>query len=248
MSENLLPLVASDVDDTWYDGLSIYDYVAAQIDDGSLPAHALQMLEVTDLTVEGYRQAEDKHESVTRKLLTGYAKVLEGVPFMDIKNSTEAYIKKTDKFYGFTEPVVDMMAATHDLAFITGEPQFVVDAVGNRFGTSKCYGSQFEVVDGLFSGRLLRSLATSNERLQVIASLLKVRPETEVSVGFGDSNIDIKWLSAMSHAICINPAAELRATAQAENKSSTNWYIIDEPSLAIDAITGILVQVQAGRV
>jgi HAD superfamily phosphoserine phosphatase-like hydrolase len=81
-------------------------------------------------------------------------------------------------------------------------------------GFMKIYGSEMEVRRGVYTGRLMRDLALSESKREVINSLIKrYGINTRDSFAFGDTEQDLPMLSSVGHPVPLNSNPLLREYA-----------------------------------
>lgn len=113
---------------------------------------------------------------------------------------------------------------------ITAGPQQVADIAGNCFGIDKCYGSEYEVCDGIFTGKIIKHIGDIGkiEFLNGYCSYEGITPEQCAAVGDGASDIPLFEYCKMSIAINYSPAVEGKAThyVKTDDLSSILAYIL----------------------
>lgn len=70
-----------------------------------------------------------------------------------ILESTKQFYNMSDKFFDYVHPTIKKLKSTHDIALVTGEPQFVAEAVKELFGANSYYSTEYEVIGGTFGER-----------------------------------------------------------------------------------------------
>lgn len=130
-----------------------------------------------------------------------------------------------DRFFPYIKTALRRLVSTHDLYFVTAEPQFVTEALGVLYPVCGSVSSRFEVVQSKFNGRVEHSLASSIAKQAAIDHLIRRYPYGG-SVVYGDSEGDIGMLGSVEQAFCVRPTAFLRAHAR-----SCNWNILEHDQL-----------------
>ncbi len=149
-----------------------------------------------------------------------WADALAGKTFDEVEQHTRDYLKaQKGNFHPFVGQVISLARDTHSAYFVTAEPQFVAEAVRDMFEASGAICSEFEIVDGKFTGRVKSVLATKGNKLDAISHLFDSHVKSR-SMAFGDSEGDVEMLSAVEHAVCVNPSEGLRKIAEANG-----WFI-----------------------
>lgn len=91
--------------------------------------------------------------------------------------------------------------------------QEIVDALVPELGFDGGAGSTAEIVDGTYTGRLLRRLAGA-EKAGVLAELAATEGiDLAASTGYSDSGSDLPFLEAVGKPVAVNPDRMLRRIA-----------------------------------
>jgi HAD superfamily hydrolase (TIGR01490 family) len=91
--------------------------------------------------------------------------------------------------------------------------QEIVDALVAELGFDGGLGSTAEVVDGRYTGRLVRRL-DGKAKAEALATLAADEGiDLEESTAYSDSSSDVPFLEAVGHAVAVNPDRKLRGIA-----------------------------------
>jgi len=218
-----------DIDNTIYDGFSYFELVEKQVDEGLIGRHVLD-----DATgsMQRYKSKLQDYETTIVELLDIYATGLKGKPHNDILESTKEFYRNTDKFFPYIDPTIEILRTSHDISLVTGEPQFVAEAVAEIFGLGAYYCTEYEVRAGVFTGNIKSYLASRHEKHGAIKHLMQGH-STKNSFAFGDSEGDVEMLRAVEYPICLNPTEGLRSIAIEEG-----WHMphISEVTALVDKL------------
>jgi HAD superfamily hydrolase (TIGR01490 family) len=133
------------------------------------------------------------------------------------------------------EPVLKPLLYAESLALVRthrdrGEPVYLVsatlqeilDALAAELGFDGALGSTGEVVDGVFTGRVLRALhhEAKAECLREVARREQI--DLAASTAYSDSHSDLPFLEAVGHAVAVNPDRALRRCAAARG-----WPVLE---------------------
>jgi HAD superfamily hydrolase (TIGR01490 family) len=133
------------------------------------------------------------------------------------------------------EPVLKPLLYAESLALVRthrdrGEPVYLVsatlqeilDALAAELGFDGALGSTGEVVDGVFTGRVLRALhhEAKAECLREVAQREQI--DLAASTAYSDSHSDLSFLEAVGHAVAVNPDRALRRCAAARG-----WPVLE---------------------
>ncbi len=179
-------------------------------------------VEAINESLAKYRSRELSYEQFARLLLVHWSAGLTGSSFADALESVREFISSNNvEFFPYVRPMLQDLHRTHDTYLVTGEADFVGQAVMEFFGTTGHIASVFETQNGVFTGGLIRALAEREEKEKAVKPLWSRYPKTK-SIAFGDSDGDTDILEAVEHAICVRPSASLRAYGE-----TRNWQIAD---------------------
>lgn len=197
-----------DIDGTIY-GKSVFLLLAKYaIQKGWIsPAVWINLLNPLKKSDFGKTMKSDK----ANKFLELVAKQLTGKSFQEIcAGVVEFFIENKVNFYPYFEKVLPKLKDSHDIYIITTNAQFVAKPLVDVFGLAGYISSEFEVVNGVFSGKVAKSLA--NGKFEVSEILKKYGKEGSIAVG--DSENDISMLELVEFPICINPSDILKEYAE----------------------------------
>jgi len=212
----LRPIALFDIDNTLYDGFSYFELLAKQVDEGLLKQ---QVLDEAKASMQRYKSKLQDYEATIIELLDIYAAGLKGALYKTVLHSTKEFYATADKFFAYGKPTIQNLQTTHDIALVTGEPQFVAEVVGELFGVSSYYSSEYQVASGIFTGSVTRYLASRHEKHDAIKHLMHGHG-AKGSFAFGDSEGDIEMLRSVAYPICLNCTEGLRTVAHKEQ-----WYM-----------------------
>lgn len=207
MSERRVALF--DIDRTLYNGFILFDLAQIQKQEGIISSKCYQYL---NEIAEEHQSGQLPYETFARNLLTCWAQGLEGISYTTTLNQVRRLLSRRDCFYPHTFSLIEQLRPTHDIYFVTGEPQFVGETVRDFFQATGFIASKFNLSDNLFNGRVESYLAGRGEKQALILPLFERYPR-EGSFAFGDSEADIEMLSLVEFPICINPNDGLREYA-----------------------------------
>jgi HAD superfamily hydrolase (TIGR01490 family) len=91
--------------------------------------------------------------------------------------------------------------------------QEIVDALVAELGFDAGFGSTAEVVDGRYTGRLVRRLDGRAKADALVTLAEEEDLDLAESTAYSDSASDVPFLEAVGHAVAVNPDRKLRAIA-----------------------------------
>jgi len=220
-----------DIDNTIYEGFSYFELLEKQVDEALI---SREVLADATACMKKYKSKLQDYETTIVELLDIYAAGLKGATYTAIFESTQQFYEQSDKFFDYVEPTMKALKSTHDIALVTGEPQFVAEAVKGIFEADSYYATEYEVADGVFTGAIKSYLASRHEKHDVIKHLMEGHGAKN-SFAFGDSEGDIEMLGAVEHPVCLNPTDGLRAIADQKG-----WHMP-----GVDGVTELVAKLRA---
>jgi HAD superfamily hydrolase (TIGR01490 family) len=120
-----------------------------------------------------------------------------------------------DSLYSYSVELVQYMKQYGLTVALSGSPQEVVQLVGNHLGFDLVYGTKIEVIDGVYTERLIRNLIRKEGKTAVFQNVVKEQNiDLKKSFGFGDTEQDASFLSKVGNPFAINPTPELLTIAK----------------------------------
>jgi HAD superfamily phosphoserine phosphatase-like hydrolase len=218
-----------DFDKTIYNEHSFFSLTKYFLDMGLL---SKEVGEKVNAEVGLYKQKIQNYSETANKLLRIFGDGLRGKKYIEVLSLTEKFFEMNKaNIYPYFEQILPKLRETHDVMLITVNVQMVAEVVVKRFGLDGYLSTQFEVVDGLFTGKILSTLADGKKVVEKL-----VESYSGETMAFGDSENDIEMLERVKHAICINPSEELRETAL-----KRGWLVVSDQT-AEKAILRLLKQ------
>lgn len=216
-----------DIDRTAYEGYLLFAIVQQQAEDGLISDEAQEKV---DALKKAYEDGSLDYESMVEGVLNKWAEGLEGKSVEEVEDHTEKYLRgQGNRFYPYVLGVVDLLKDSHDIHFVTGEPQFVAGKTAEMYGAHGFLSTEFETRDGMFTGKVNSALSHGPHKLKAIRELLASHSR-EKSFAFGDSEGDIDMLEAVEYAVCIKPTPKLAKIA-----SEKGWFVSNSPNNEVPA-------------
>jgi HAD superfamily hydrolase (TIGR01490 family) len=213
-----------DIDNTLYEGFSYFELLEKQANEGLI---STQVLDDAKTSMKKYKSKLQDYETTIVELLDIYAVGLKGKSYDDVLKSTKEFYQSSQKFFPYAKLIIAELRDSHDVALVTGEPQFVAKAVAELFGLKSYYCTEYEVQIGKFTGNVKSYLASRHEKHDAIKHLMQGYG-TKNSFAFGDSEGDIEMLRAVEYPICLNCTDGLRAIAEKEHWHMPNMEEVTE--------------------
>jgi phosphoserine phosphatase len=221
-----------DIDKTIYNG-----YLIVPLAEYFFKEHAISHDIVGSLyhDLHLYRSKQINYETTVESFNAHLAMGLKNHQPDSILRTTTTFLGAEEgcNFFPFTEPLMKLLKRSYDIYLVTGEVQCVGEAVAEYFSLSGYVSTEMEVVNGMFTGNIRRSLAKKEGKRDAIGHILSHHPH-EDSLAFGDSEGDIDMLSKVAHAFCINATEGLLDVA-----CTQGWHIVT-PLTIIEEVKKLL--------
>lgn len=121
----------------------------------------------------------------------------------------------TNSLYPYAVELVHLMNQHSMTIALSGSPQEVIQIVGAHLGFNLIYGTELEVIEGVYTGRLIRNLIPKEGKAEVFRSIVnKFDIDLRNSFGFGDTGQDVAFLEKVGTPVAVNPNPELLMIAQ----------------------------------
>jgi phosphoserine phosphatase len=221
-----------DIDKTIYNGYLIFPLAEYFCQENIITKATVDCL-YQDLLL--YRSEQIDYETTVEHFNAHFADGLKSCSPDTILNATVTLLNTREggNFFAFAEPLMELLTKTHDIYLVTGELQFVGEAVATYFSVRGYISSEMEVKGAAFTGNTGKSLARREGKSDAIEYLFSTYPP-QGSLAFGDSEGDIDMLNTVDHAFCINATEGLLEVA-----SLKNWNIVT-PLSVMEAVEQIL--------
>ncbi|MDO8638075.1 MAG: haloacid dehalogenase-like hydrolase [Candidatus Daviesbacteria bacterium] len=169
MNERRLAL--ADIDGTLYEGIMLLSFASFQEKEGSLSQFTLNQI-IFD--IQKYKEGKCDYETFAENVLISWAQGLKNFSYSKTLDQARRFLKDIgNTFYPETSELITLLNKTHDVFFVTGEPQFLGQVCKDFFQIKGFVSSEFEVQDDNFTGNILKSLARREEKQKAIDHLIK---------------------------------------------------------------------------
>ena len=115
----------------------------------------------------------------------------------------------------------------HLVVIASGSFTPCLDLIGQHFGVADLIGTQLEVSNDKYTGRMIPPVITGKAKAEKIRELLSARGvevDWSSSYAYGDSFTDREMLSLVGHPVAVYPDKKLFALA-----TKQNWEMIGTP-------------------
>jgi HAD superfamily hydrolase (TIGR01490 family) len=204
-----------DVDNTMMQGASIYHFARGLA--------ARNYFTTGDLVRFGWRQlrfrllASENAGHMTEAKQTALAFVA-GWRVEDLERlSNEIFDERmADRIWSGTLAMARLhLVAGQRVWLVTAAPVELGRVIASRLGLTGALGTVAEVEDGVYTGRLVGDLMHGPAKVEAITALAKAEGlDLERCSAYSDSVNDTPMLSAVGHAVAVNPDTALRREAR----------------------------------
>jgi HAD superfamily hydrolase (TIGR01490 family) len=169
--------------------------------------------------------ARGANAEAVRRVAEDGMKVLNGFPVAEM----QALVAEA------MEPVLKPLVYAEPLALVQrhrerGEPVYIVsatlqeiiDGLAAELGFDGALGSTCEVVDGAFTGKVVRALHHQAKADCVRELAAREGIDLAASTAYSDSHSDLPFLEAVGHAVAVNPDRALRRSA-----AERGWPVLE---------------------
>ena len=116
---------------------------------------------------------------------------------------------------GSVELVQDHLRRGHEVWLITATPTAVAKVIADRIGATGALGTQIEVDNGRFTGRVVGPLMHGAHKVAAASELMRrLGAEPADCWAYSDSRNDIPLMQTVGHRVAVNPDAGLRHHAR----------------------------------
>ena len=212
-----------DVDGTIFRSSLVVELVSVLIAKGIFPKEA-----VSEYNREhtAWLNRHSPYEPYILKVVEVFMKYIKGLDKEKFDDAINDVIEQHEhRTYQYTRQLLTQLKKDgYYLLAISHSPKLILDAFCTRHGFDKVYGKVYEVgADGKFTGKILDEELIMNKSNILKRAAEKENLTIEDSVGVGDTDSDITFLSLVSKPICFNPNKALY-----EHAKSQNWKVVVE--------------------
>lgn len=121
-----------------------------------------------------------------------------------------------DKIWSGTQALAEAhLAAGQRVWLVTATPVELAEIIARRLGFTGAVGTVGEVRDGVYTGRLVSDIMHGPAKAEAIQELADLEGlDLALCTAYSDSSNDLPMLSAVGHAVAVNPDAKLRRQAR----------------------------------
>ncbi len=121
------------------------------------------------------------------------------------------------------ELINELHANNIPVAVLSSTCNIIVGAIAKRFGIENVIGTQLEVIDGVFTGKIVGEYGSCEGKIGPAKRFAEAHGATLADVVYyGDSINDINVLEVVGHPMATNPSDYLKDIAK-----TRNWQIVN---------------------
>lgn len=141
-----------------------------------------------------------------------FVKNIKGVSEQDFIKASRIVIERYEhRVYTFTRELIrDLKKKNYFLLAISNSPKGVLDIFCKKFGFDKVYGRLYELdTKKRYTGKIVDEYMIANKANLLRRAVEKNNLTLKDSVGVGDTESDIAFLTLVDNPICFNPNMKL---------------------------------------
>lgn len=212
-----------DIDGTIFRSSLLIELVDALIADGIFPPRAQKMYEKAH---SDWLDRKADYEQYISAVVRAFMKHIRGVSYTDfVRVSRKVIAIHRSRTYRYTRNLVRRLQRQgYYLLAISNSPKEILDEFCKDLGFDKVYGRMYEFdKDGKLKGNVLFLDTIENKARVLKRAIIKENLTLTKSIGVGDTEADIAFLSLVATPICFNPNKKLYRHAK-----RLGWKIVVE--------------------
>ncbi len=181
--------------------------------------------EKVDKIVAQYAQKEISYEECASQIINLIAEFPQEVTSSNITKLGEELIRsQKDFWYNYSFDLIKIFLKNNfEVVLISGSSLELLKSVKNIFGNIRLFGTEFEVVNDHFTGKVILNLALNRSKEKILKEILKENIDLKNSFGFGNAEPDLSFLQKVGYPVALNPNDVLEKIAR-----QNNWPIFTE--------------------
>ncbi|OHB06329.1 MAG: hypothetical protein A3A26_03420 [Candidatus Zambryskibacteria bacterium RIFCSPLOWO2_01_FULL_47_14] len=212
-----------DVDGTIFRSSFLIELVNTLIEKGIFPEEARFEFEKEKTS---WINRHGPYEHYIQAVVNVFAKYINGTAMQDIEGIAQEVVNhQENRTYRYTRDLLaKLKSESYYLLVISHSPKFILEEFCRKHGFDKCYGTLYATDDaGKFTGEVSQSELIFNKAKILERAVEKENLTLEGSIGVGDTESDISFLSLVEKPICFNPNKALYDEAR-----KNNWLVVVE--------------------
>jgi len=163
-------------------------------------------------TYNMWKKRRGNYEDYMEELADIYIDAIKNLNKQETAFITKQVIDlKWDSVYQFTRSRIKFhQEQGHHVFFISGSPDYLVEAMAKKYDATECMGTQYLTDDnGNFTGEIIRMWDAESKKQAIEDLTKKYDLDLSQSYAYGDTNGDYTMLCSVGQGYAINPTYEL---------------------------------------
>jgi len=201
-----------DLDRTLMSGSSAFPFGKIMYREGLLPLPRLVADGFGSLLFKVFGASDEQSEALRDRILASVA----GAPAELFRRLSPTVVEELlPKIRPEAQALLDMHAeAGRDVYIISASPVEIVGELARAIGITGGLGTESEIVDGIYTGRLAAPFCYGEGKAEVIRKLVADKGyDLEQCYAYSDSGSDLPMMQLVGHPVAVNPDRTLMAVA-----------------------------------
>ena len=159
-----------------------------------------------------------------------YVEELKNLTKTDVEFTGRYVIKKkSDRVYKFTRSMLQKHKKEgHLIIFISGSPDFLVEAMGKKHHAFLAIGSKYIMKNNYFTGEVIPMWDAESKNKTIDRLVEEYNIDLDKSYAYGDTNGDYNMLHRVGNPVAMNPSKELFTKIKANEELAKKATILIE--------------------
>ena len=217
-------LAIFDIDGTIFRSSLLIELINGLVEHGVFPQKAKQEMEKEYLA---WLDRKGEYDDYLAKVIQIHLKYIQNKKYADVNAVAEQVVKfMKNRVYRYTRDLLKKLKTQNfHIITISGSPTYIVSKFAKAFGFQAYFGSEYEVQNGRFTGKVL-NLETFYKKAHVLNLYIenkKLKVNFKKSLAVGDTESDVAMLELVGSPIAFNPNSGLARIAK-----ERGWKVIVE--------------------
>jgi len=219
-----IKLALFDIDGTIFRSSLLIELINGLVEDRIIPLTAKKEVE---REFKAWLDRKGNYEDYIQKVIAIHLKYITGKSYIEVSSSAEQTIKQLrHRVYRYTRDLIKhLKKQKYHLVTISGSPTYIVSKYAKIMGFMADFGSEYEVKNGYFTGKVL-NLETFYKKALVLNNYIKskkLKVDFKNFIAVGDTESDVHMLAMVGYPVAFNPNYEL-----AKHAKKKRWKIVVE--------------------
>ena len=201
-----------DLDRTLMSGSSAFHFAKIMYREGLLPLPRLVADGFGSLMFKVFGASDEQSEALRDRILASVA----GTPAEVFRRLSPVVVEELlPRIRPEAQALLDMHAeAGRDVYIVSASPVEIVSALAREIGITGGLGTESEIIDGMYTGRLAAPFCYGEGKAEVIRKLVAERGyDLAQCYAYSDSGSDLPMMQLVGHPVAVNPDRSLMAVA-----------------------------------